>query len=460
MKKLYQTFVAMLLAGSSYAQTTSVQFTTSGNFVVPASVTEITIELVGAGGTGGGNGGGGGGGGGYALGTYAVAPGSTLNVSVGVAGGGTVAGTTSVDALIYATGGDNGTSVSNPNIGGGGAGGQGFGGTIANFTGGNGGGGYWTYFGGGGAGAAGPAGNGSDGGNTIAWTGICLTPGGSGGAGGGAPGGDGGKGAGFTDASCNISDPSATGSNYGGGGGGGNGNGGAPSEGGPGYCVISYCTLDLSVTVAGNTLTANAVSPTSYQWIDCSTNTAIPGETNASFTTTVNGDYAVIITDGDCMDTSDCSTISCSIDVSTSLVNFTITANATGLTYQWLDCATNTPIAGETNGSFTATGDGDYAVIVNDGSCSDTSACVTINGVGVGDPRELHLQVYPNPFSNKISIENETGTEFFELTNMQGQLVWSGKNIEATDFSVLPQGTYVLKIRREENTQLISLIKK
>jgi len=39
--------------------------------------------------------------------------------------------------------------------------------------------------------------NGSNGGNTIPWTGICVTPGGASGAGGGAPGGAGGKGAGL-----------------------------------------------------------------------------------------------------------------------------------------------------------------------------------------------------------------------------------------------------------------------
>ena len=36
-------------------------FTTSGNFTVPAGITSITIEVVGAGGKGGNNGGGGGG---------------------------------------------------------------------------------------------------------------------------------------------------------------------------------------------------------------------------------------------------------------------------------------------------------------------------------------------------------------------------------------------------------------
>jgi hypothetical protein len=235
---------------SASAQSGSQTFTSSGVFTVPAGVTAVTVEVVGAGGSGGGNGGGGGGGGGYALGTFSVTPLSTHNITVGTAGGGSLAGTTNIGAVISATGGANGTSVPNPNIGGGGAGGIGTGGTILNRTGGNGGGGYWTYFGGGGGGAAGLNANGSAGGNAIVWTGVCLFTGGIAGPGGGAPGGDGGKGAGFIDPNCQITHPSGDGVNYGGGGGGGNGNGGQEGTGAGGYCRVSW---DMYVGIKGIT---------------------------------------------------------------------------------------------------------------------------------------------------------------------------------------------------------------
>jgi hypothetical protein len=245
MKKITTLALLAFSALTLSAQTATQAFTSSGTFTVPAGVTTISIEVVGAGGTGGGNGGGGGGGGGYASGTYTVTPLSTLPVIVGTGSNGPTIGTSSVSTFISATGGDNGTSVSNPNIGGGGVGGTGTGGSI-NYTGGTGGGGYWTYFGGGGGGAAGSAGNGTNGGNTIAWTGICQTPGGAGGASGGAPGGAGGKGAGFTDANCNVTDPSVAGANYGGGGGGANGNGGAAAAGADGYVIISWLTTGIN----------------------------------------------------------------------------------------------------------------------------------------------------------------------------------------------------------------------
>lgn len=241
MKKVYALTISALSVIGLNAQSGSQSFTAAGTFVVPAGVTTITVEVVGAGGYGGGNGGGGGGGGGYASGLYTVTPGDSIYIQVGTAGGGPNGGATHIAQLnLTAFGGDNGGIVANPNIGGGGIGGNAVGGNIANNTGGDGGGGYWTYFGGGGGGAAGPMGSGTAGGNTIAWTGICQTPGGAYGPGGGTPGGDGGKGAGFTDPNCNVSDPAGNGTNYGGGGGGGNGNGGVPGTGQGGYCYITW----------------------------------------------------------------------------------------------------------------------------------------------------------------------------------------------------------------------------
>ncbi|MBK5212563.1 MAG: T9SS type A sorting domain-containing protein [Flavobacteriaceae bacterium] len=260
MKKTLSFLSIVLFANFIYAQSGSQQFITSGDFTVPAGVTSITIEVVGGGGGGGINGTGGGGGGGYSLGTYSVTPLATIPVTIGAAGGtGTAGGTTIVGAFNQATGGGPGIWVPNPEVGGGGAGGIGSGGTL-NYTGGEGGGGYYTYFGGGGGGAAGSLGNGSNGGDTIPWTGICQTPGGSGGAGGGIPSGSGGKGAGFTDANCNITDPAASGMPYGGGGGGGNGNGGGPGMGYSGYALISWgndpCSNPSNLTASDIQLTS------------------------------------------------------------------------------------------------------------------------------------------------------------------------------------------------------------
>jgi hypothetical protein len=58
-------------------------------------------------------------------------------------------------------------------------------------------------------------------------------------------------------------------------------------------------------TGSGATLTSSTGS--SYQWIDCATNTAIQGATNQTYTAIDNGTYAVVITNtSGCSDTSNC----------------------------------------------------------------------------------------------------------------------------------------------------------
>jgi len=67
-------------------------------------------------------------------------------------------------------------------------------------------------------------------------------------------------------------------------------------------------TIDTSVTLSDTTITANNASA-SYQWIDCSDMSVINGETSSSFTATASGDYAVIVTEGGCSSTSNCTTV-------------------------------------------------------------------------------------------------------------------------------------------------------
>ena len=63
--------------------------------------------------------------------------------------------------------------------------------------------------------------------------------------------------------------------------------------------------VDTAITVSGNTYTANAAGAT-YQWYDCGSNTNVSGATGQSFTPTVSGSYALIVTSGGCTDTSAC----------------------------------------------------------------------------------------------------------------------------------------------------------
>jgi hypothetical protein len=55
--------------------------------------------------------------------------------------------------------------------------------------------------------------------------------------------------------------------------------------------------LDTSVTITGTSLMANGTGGI-YQWLDCNNNlTAIVGAQSQTFTPSMNGSYAVVVTD-------------------------------------------------------------------------------------------------------------------------------------------------------------------
>ncbi len=63
---------------------------------------------------------------------------------------------------------------------------------------------------------------------------------------------------------------------------------------------------DITIFINGSTISANN-SNAIYQWLDCdNNNTPISGATNQDFTATMNGNYAVELTENGCTDTSAC----------------------------------------------------------------------------------------------------------------------------------------------------------
>ena len=64
-------------------------------------------------------------------------------------------------------------------------------------------------------------------------------------------------------------------------------------------------------------------------------------------------------------------------------------------------------IVGDTNQSYNASTDGDYAVIITQPGCIDTSECVNINttSVGIDENATSPIRLYPNPTSGNVIIE-------------------------------------------------------
>jgi hypothetical protein len=156
------------------------------------------------------------------------------------------------------------------------------------------------------------------------------------------------------------------------------------------------------------------------------------------------------------------------VDTAVSVTNATFTAHATNATYQWINCNTgNTPIAGQTNQSYTVTASGNYAVVVTTNSCSDTSVCQTITTTGIAENSIADaINIYPNPTNGQFTIElgamlkspigNGTGMSQHDVTiKITDEL---GKEVITINFTgkqlliekgVMKAGVYFLQMQTE-----------
>ncbi len=69
------------------------------------------------------------------------------------------------------------------------------------------------------------------------------------------------------------------------------------------------------------------------------------------------------------------------------------------------------------------------------------------------------INVYPNPFKQRIGISNLSGQERFVLTNQLGQIIYQGVTIQSEDFSSLCNGIYTLKIETDKTIKTFKLVK-
>ncbi len=215
-------------------------------------------------------------------------------------------------------------------------------------------------------------------------------------------------------------------------------------------------TATLNLTIGNNSSTTTASTCDSFTW------------TNGT-TYTTSGTYTQTLTNA----------IGCDSIVTLNLtINITPTATATdngngtltassGTTYQWIDCATNTPITGATNATYTAQVNGSYAVTVTNASnCSATSTCVVIDYIGL-DENNLSFNVYPNPTTGEINIAIDQTSANYNVTveDMNGRAVANfsslinGNGVYSLDLSNVVTGVYFIKLKNELEERTVRIIK-
>ena len=139
-----------------------------------------------------------------------------------------------------------------------------------------------------------------------------------------------------------------------------------------------------------------------------------------------------------------------------------LTSSQTTGSYQWLDCKDYSPIANQTQRSYTATRDGEYAVKLASGNCTDTSECVEVKLASLKEIGQSNIHIYPNPFNQAFNIHLQNSDEaLIQIFNSKGKEVYreyiSERNEIEADLSV---GYYLIQVSSKSaifRTQLIKV---
>jgi trimeric autotransporter adhesin len=203
----------------------------------------------------------------------------------------------------------------------------------------------------------------------------------------------------------------------------------------------SVATLDLTISTANGSTTLITACD-AYTWTDGNTYTV-----DGIFTQTLTN-----VGGCDSVATLDLTINNAAVPVATDNGDATITSSA-GSSYEWIDCGTGLPIAGETSQTLTVIVNGSYAVVVTDGNgCSDTSACVDINYMTVGEQGTAIFRIYPNPTQGMITVTMDAPVALIEVLDAQGKLIaaFTVEDNGQIDLSDLERGVYYLRLKTDD----------
>ena len=155
------------------------------------------------------------------------------------------------------------------------------------------------------------------------------------------------------------------------------------------------------------------------------------------------------------------------IDTTVTNSHGVLTALAAGAKYQWIDCSKNfTPIVGANSKTFGADS-GEYAVIIMQNSCADTSSCHQLSlVVGIQDEIDDDVIVFPNPFGHLfyINFQKSAANATLEMVDSKGRITntqsFYGASMAEIDTRGLASGAYVIRLRTSNGILTRKLIKK
>ncbi|MBL4624652.1 MAG: metallophosphoesterase [Flavobacteriales bacterium] len=185
-----------------------------------------------------------------------------------------------------------------------------------------------------------------------------------------------------------------------------------------------------------------------------------------SYQTTAGLFYDSLITIKGCDSVNQTTLIVNLIDTVILLEMDTLKAAQSGANYQWLNCATDNIIQGESDQFFSPSVSGTYTVIITLNGCVDTATCYYVGLINIIENTFGNaLKVYPNPAKNNLTVDLGSPYEdiTFKILNTNGQEVYRNNNTHpqtnVINITSLATGTYMLHIFTAHKTAILYFIK-
>jgi hypothetical protein len=123
--------------------------------------------------------------------------------------------------------------------------------------------------------------------------------------------------------------------------------------------------------------------------------------------------------------------------------------------FQWVDCENHyDPIPGETGQSYIVNSSGEYALIITQGFCVDTSDCIQVILSNVDFPEEFGvIHIVPNPSNGEFTVFLQRNQDDIRVVvrDILGRRIWDESSLQhpfKVDVKGVPPGVYILELTR------------
>ena len=184
---------------------------------------------------------------------------------------------------------------------------------------------------------------------------------------------------------------------------------------------------------------------------------------SGKYTWTTPGNYSdTLLNAAGCDSVIDFSLTVVSIDTSIQKEGDVLRSNASGVTYEWLDCNSNKLIIGANNQEYVPTYTSNFAVIFSKNGCKDTSKCIEALGVGIANfNTNAGVVLSPNPSNGIFSLSTNTNKLITaSIYSLEGKLLktFDVSNRPMYQFEFHKKGVFILKVETDKNEHNLRLV--